>query len=252
MSLVRNGISAKPEGDSRTPIFSESALFARCVSTWPTSDLSITKSATLAQTCLQRGDIVFTCYNGSRQYVALCARNIAHDGKRLFPDKLFSTRVSSKLLLTSFLAENSLTCMAFGAFKSSLKIRTTARHSVSGEDIKNIPVPVCCFDEQRNRRRTRIQTLRSRPTRPNPRHRAATGRRAAPVHPEKGFPRSTGKTGQKRRTRHRPARTHPRREINRHEVRQAEENRAKILVFYTVILPRRIMPIHVDKYRSYK
>ena len=49
--------------------------------------------------------------------------------------------------MTSFL-EKALNSGASRAFVES-KIRTTAGQSgVSGEDIKNIPVPVCCFDEQ--------------------------------------------------------------------------------------------------------
>ena len=95
---------------------------------------------------LERGDLVFTRYNGSRQYVGVCAE-YRSDEKRLFPDKLVQTRVSSRLLLTSFL-EKALNSGASRAFVES-KIRTTAGQSgVSGEDIKNIPVPVCCLVEQ--------------------------------------------------------------------------------------------------------
>ena len=144
-SLVRNGISAKPEGDSGTPIFRISAVRPMF---FDMADIRHIDNCggEFDSYGLQRGDIVFTRYNGSRQYVGVCAE-YRSDEKRLFPDKLVQTRVSSRLLLTSFL-EKALNSGASRGFVES-KIRTTAGQSgVSGEDIKNIPVPVCCFEEQ--------------------------------------------------------------------------------------------------------
>ncbi len=144
-SLVRNGISAKPEGDSGTPIFRISAVRPMC---FDMADIRYINNAggEFDAYGLERGDLVFTRYNGSRQYVGVCAE-YRSDEKRLFPDKLVQTRVSSSLLLTSFL-EKALNSGASRAFVES-KIRTTAGQSgVSGEDIKNIPVPVCCLEEQ--------------------------------------------------------------------------------------------------------
>ena len=144
-SLVRNGISAKPEGDSGTPIFRISAVRPMC---FDMADIRYidNSSGEFDAYRLERGDLVFTRYNGSRQYVGVCAE-YRSDEKRLFPDKLVQTRVSSRLLLTSFL-EKALNSGASRAFVES-KIRTTAGQSgVSGEDIKNIPVPVCCLVEQ--------------------------------------------------------------------------------------------------------
>ena len=144
-SLVRNGISAKPEGDSGTPIFRISAVRPMC---FDMADIRYidNSSGEFDAYGLERGDIVFTRYNGSRQYVGVCAE-YRSDEKRLFPDKLVQTRVLSKLLLTSFL-EKALNSGSSRAFVES-KIRTTAGQSgVSGEDIKNIPVPVCCLEEQ--------------------------------------------------------------------------------------------------------
>ncbi len=144
-SLVRNGISAKPEGDSGTPIFRISAVRPMC---FDMADIRYidNSSGEFDTYRLERGDLVFTRYNGSRQYVGVCAE-YRSDEKCLFPDKLVQTRVFSKLLLTSFL-EKALNSGASRAFVES-KIRTTAGQSgVSGEDIKNIPVPVCCLEEQ--------------------------------------------------------------------------------------------------------
>mgnify|MGYP000582511923 FL=1 len=144
-SLVRNGISTKPEGDSGTPIFRISAVRPMC---FDMADIRYINNAggEFDAYGLERGDLVFTRYNGSRQYVGVCAE-YRSDEKRLFPDKLVQTRVSSRLVLTSFL-EKALNSGASRAFVES-KIRTTAGQSgVSGEDIKNTPVPVCCLEEQ--------------------------------------------------------------------------------------------------------
>ncbi len=144
-SIVRNGISAKPEGDSGTPIFRISAvrpLFFDMV------DIRFIDNATgeFDAYYLERGDLVFTRYNGSRRYVGVCAE-YRSDEKRLFPDKLVQTRVFSKHMSTSYL-EKALNSGASRKFVES-KIRTTAGQSgVSGDDIKNIPVPFCSTDEQ--------------------------------------------------------------------------------------------------------
>ena len=144
-SLVRNGISAKPVGDSGTPIFRISAVRPLF---FDMEDIRFIDNSTgeFDAYCLERGDLVFTRYNGSRRYVGVCAE-YRSDEKRLFPDKLVQTRVFSKRMSTSYL-EKALNSGASRKFIES-KIRTTAGQSgVSGDDIKNIPVPCCSTDEQ--------------------------------------------------------------------------------------------------------
>ena len=144
-SIVRNGISAKPEGDSGTPIFRVSAVRPLF---FDMADIRFIDNSNgeFDSYCLERGDLVFTRYNGSRHYVGVCAE-YRSDEKRLFPDKLVQTRVFSKDTITSYL-EKVLNSGASRRFVES-KIRTTAGQSgVSGDDIKNIPVPLCATDEQ--------------------------------------------------------------------------------------------------------
>jgi len=144
-SIVRNGISAKPVGESGTPIFRISAVRPLF---FDMTDIRFIDNTTgeFDAYCLERGDLVFTRYNGSRRYVGVCAE-YRSDEKRLFPDKLVQTRVFSKYLSTSYL-EKALNSGASRKFVES-KIRTTAGQSgVSGDDIKNIPVPFCSTDEQ--------------------------------------------------------------------------------------------------------
>ncbi|MCQ4308626.1 restriction endonuclease subunit S [Pseudomonas stutzeri] len=144
-SLVRNGISAKPDGDSGTPIFRISAVRPLF---FDMTDIRYIDNSTggFDSYYLQRGDLVFTRYNGSRHYVGVCAE-YRSDGKYLFPDKLVQTRVFSKKISTSYL-EKTLNSGASRQFIES-KIRTTAGQSgVSGDDIKSTPVPVCSPFEQ--------------------------------------------------------------------------------------------------------
>lgn len=145
-SHVRNGISAKPEGISGTPIFRISAVRPMFFDMADIRHID-NRAGRFDSYCLERGDLVFTRYNGSRQYVGVCAE-YRSDEKWLFPDKLVQTRVLSKQMSTSYL-EKALNSGASRRFVES-KIRTTAGQSgVSGEDIKNIPVPICSSLEQK-------------------------------------------------------------------------------------------------------
>jgi type I restriction enzyme S subunit len=144
-SVVRNGISVKPEGDSGVAIFRISAVRPLF---FDMMDIRYIDNSTgkFNNYFLERGDLVFTRYNGSRQYVGVCAE-YRSDEKRLFPDKLVQTRVFSKLLLSSYF-EKAINSGASRKFVES-KIRTTAGQSgVSGDDIKNIPIPICSTNEQ--------------------------------------------------------------------------------------------------------
>jgi len=144
-SFVRNGISAKPGGDTGVPIFRISAVRPLY---FDMADIRYLDNSNgdFDSYYLERGDLVFTRYNGSRHYVGVCAE-YRSDEKRLFPDKLVQTRVSSNQISTSYL-ERALNSRYSRAFIET-KIRTTAGQSgISGDDIRNIPVPLCSKDEQ--------------------------------------------------------------------------------------------------------
>lgn len=144
-SFVRNGISAKPEGDSGTPIFRISAVRPLYFDMKDIRHIDNVDGKFDAY-FLKRGDLVFTRYNGSRHYVGVCAE-YKSDEQRLFPDKLVQTRISSTILLSSFL-ERALNSGVSRQFIES-RIRTTAGQSgISGDDIRNIPVAVCSTNEQ--------------------------------------------------------------------------------------------------------
>ena len=144
-SVVRNGISKKPVGEVGEKIFRISAVRPMF---FDMNDYRIISNndGEFDAYFLQKGDLVFTRYNGSRRYVGVCAEYKSDKG-RLFPDKLVQTRADLPYLNTSYL-EKALNCGGSRKFVES-KIRTTAGQSgVSGSDIKNIPMPICSLNEQ--------------------------------------------------------------------------------------------------------
>jgi len=144
-SVVRNGISQKPSGDSGYKIARISAVrpmafdyddyrFIDC-------DDSLAADYTLAV-----GDLVFTRYNGARRFVGVCAQFKGQE-PRLYPDKLIRTRPDLPMLDPRYL-EFALNCGLSRAWLET-KIRTTAGQSgVSGGDVKAMPVPICSLPEQ--------------------------------------------------------------------------------------------------------
>jgi type I restriction enzyme S subunit len=92
------------------------------------------------------GDLVFTRYNGSRDYVGVSAM-YRGDGNHVYPDKLIRCQIKSNLVNPAYL-EAATNCGESRTFIEK-RIRTTAGQSgVSGGDIKAMPVPICSPAEQ--------------------------------------------------------------------------------------------------------
>ncbi len=145
-SLVRNGISKRPEGDSGEKIFRISAVRPM---EFDLDDVRYIAddSGEFSDYHLQQGDLVFTRYNGSRAYVGVCAE-YKSNGSHLYPDKLIRTQLGSSQTLPGYV-EKAVNCGESRRFIET-KIRTTAGQSgISGSDIRNIPVPLCSLAEQR-------------------------------------------------------------------------------------------------------
>tara|TARA_R110002072_G_C7976242_1_gene535498 strand:+ start:8784 stop:10364 length:1581 start_codon:yes stop_codon:yes gene_type:complete len=142
---IRNGISAKPEGEDGDKIFRISAVRPM---DFALDDVRYIDNSDhrFDDYRLKYGDLVFTRYNGSRAYVGVCAEYDG-DGSHLFPDKLIQTRLGVASIHPSYL-EKALNCGESRRFVEQ-RIRTTAGQSgVSGSDVKAIPVPICSLDEQ--------------------------------------------------------------------------------------------------------
>ena len=142
---VRNGISVKPDEIGPLKILRISAVRPMAF------DLNDFRRITdpdgrMEDYRLEHGDLVFTRYNGSRDYVGVSAM-YRGDGTHVYPDKLIRCRIDSNIINPAYL-EAATNC---GESRSHVegRIRTTAGQSgVSGSDIKTIPVPICSPTEQ--------------------------------------------------------------------------------------------------------
>ncbi|WP_193140982.1 restriction endonuclease subunit S [Meridianimarinicoccus sp. MJW13] len=142
---IRNGISAKPDEKGPFKIFRISAVRPMAF------DLEDFRRITdpdgsFENYCLSYGDLVFTRYNGSRDYVGVSAM-YRGDGSHVYPDKLIRCEIRSDILNPAYL-EAATNCGQSRAYIER-RIRTTAGQSgVSGGDIKATPVPICSPAEQ--------------------------------------------------------------------------------------------------------
>jgi type I restriction enzyme, S subunit len=143
---VRNGYSQKPDAEFGNRIFRISAVRpmelnadnVRYLSGQPTDYEPFYATV---------GDVLFTRYNGSRDYVGVCAEIPQGLPPTVYPDKLIRVRVPKSILLPGFLVIAAST----GPGRASLEavIRTTAGQSgVSGSDIKAIPLEIPTIQEQ--------------------------------------------------------------------------------------------------------
>ncbi|MDR4481026.1 MAG: restriction endonuclease subunit S, partial [Nitrospira sp.] len=120
---IRNGYSKKPEAERGTRIFRISAVRPMELDTNDVRYLSGTP-ADYKSFLVEPGDVLFTRYNGSRDYVGVCARVPASLVPTVYPDKLIRVRVPTSQLLPEFLVILASTGRAREYIES--KIRTTA------------------------------------------------------------------------------------------------------------------------------
>ena len=146
IASLRNGISRKPLEGGKLPIL-------RISSTRPFKvDLSDRRyldfDSSYDSYALVNGDLLFTRYNGSRDYVGVCGmvRNLSE--KVVYPDKLIRCRIANENKILPAFIEYAANLGASRKFILD-RIRTTAGQSgVSGGDIYAIPVPLCSTEEQ--------------------------------------------------------------------------------------------------------
>lgn len=142
---IRNGISIKPDGIGPLKIFRISAVRPMVFDLNDFRHIS-DPNGNMKNYRLNYGDLVFTRYNGSRDYVGVSAM-YRGDGTHVYPDKLVRCRIDSDIVDSAYL-EAATNC---GESRTHLegRIRTTAGQSgVSGDDIKTIPIPICSPAEQ--------------------------------------------------------------------------------------------------------
>ncbi len=146
LSVMRNGISAKPDAESGLPILRISAVRALSVNLAETRYLNA-EASDYPDYALTEGDLLFTRYNGNPELVGVCGVVPPLTLTFVHPDKLIRCKLVSSGALPNFVA-----IMAnVGASRDYLakRVRTTAGQAgISGGDLKGLPIPLAPFAEQ--------------------------------------------------------------------------------------------------------
>jgi type I restriction enzyme, S subunit len=143
---VRNGYSQKPDSESGTRIFRISAVRPMELAVDDVRFLS-GQPVEYGNFLVGAGDVLFTRYNGSRDYVGVCVVVPSGLPPTVYPDKLIRVRVPHDQLLPAFLVIAASTGKGRDFIESM--IRTTAGQSgVSGTDIKAIPLSIPSMADQ--------------------------------------------------------------------------------------------------------
>lgn len=134
---LRNGLSEKPTGESGTRIFRISALRQNKLDV---DDVRYyrTPPRTYQDYLLEKGDLLFTRYNGNPHLVGVCAVVPTLTTPTLHPDKLIRAKVKSGIN-PKFVAYS----VNYGQTRRHLeeRTRTTAGQAgISGSDIKSAPI----------------------------------------------------------------------------------------------------------------
>lgn len=144
--LVRNGISTPPNASEGIPILRISAVRPLSLDTSDRRFLGDWRSEYKSYV-LEEGDLLFTRYNGSRDYVGVCAAVRGMTFPMLHPDKLIRVKLDRGRILPEY-AELALNTGLSRLFIES-RIRTTAGQSgISGTDVKQTPIPLPPIWEQ--------------------------------------------------------------------------------------------------------
>jgi type I restriction enzyme S subunit len=134
---MRNGLSPKP---SMTPpgvkILRIGAIRPGSIDFEDCRYLDLTpKDAGLY--ALRDGDLIFTCYNGTLDFVGVCALVRSVPGAYVYPDKLIRVRCNEGVALPAFIE------LAFGSTNARVQIELLVKSSagqkgISGADLKGI------------------------------------------------------------------------------------------------------------------
>lgn len=138
---VRNGTAMAPRAASNQhPILRISAVRALRIDETQIRFLDSDQAKLAATATVERGDLLFTRYNGSADLVGVGA--IYRGPKRFYPDKIIRVRLEAVL---SPLAEFVELAVNTGASRRHIaaNIKTTAgQQGLSGESLKATPIPI--------------------------------------------------------------------------------------------------------------
>jgi type I restriction enzyme S subunit len=154
---VKNGYGLKPnEAPPGTPILRISSVRPFRIDY---QDIRyVPENATVTQYLLRKNDLLFTRYNGSIQFVGVCAlvkelpsEPFAH------PDKLIRVRLDQGLAAPGYIEIAANSPSARDIIERSAKT-SAGQTGISGGDLKNLPIPLPSLAEQHEIVR-RVETL---------------------------------------------------------------------------------------------
>jgi type I restriction enzyme S subunit len=138
---VRNGTSAAPRAEANAnEILRISAVRPLCVDERQIRYLDAAQAAAASDATVESGDLLFTRYNGSADLVGVGA--IYGGSKRFYPDKIIRVRLNNVLSNHLGFVELAVNCGA-GRKHIASNIKTTAgQQGLSGESLKETPIPI--------------------------------------------------------------------------------------------------------------
>lgn len=145
---MRNGLSPKPNEDGKgNPILRISSVRSGYVDQKDIRYLECDEKVSLRYG-LSEGDILFTRYNGSIDFVGVCGliRKLEHE-TLLYPDKLIRVKVGEKLLaeyLEIYFSSSDVRKVVTDFVKS-----TSGQKGISGKDLKSVNVVYPKIEEQK-------------------------------------------------------------------------------------------------------
>src|SRR5690554_744582 len=145
---MRNGLSPKPNEDGRGhPILRISSVRPFSLDQIDIRHLEVSEKDK-ERYSLQPDDLLFTRYNGSIEFVGVCARvsQLNHD-TLLYPDKLIRVRVDKAQVIPEFL-EIFAASLEAREYISSLVKSTSGQKGISGKDLKLMKVALPTVSEQ--------------------------------------------------------------------------------------------------------
>jgi type I restriction enzyme S subunit len=96
---------------------------------------------------LEKGDLLFTRYNGNAELVGACGRVKELPKPTIYPDKLIRVKVNHDIVLPEYLEMYFATQTARKFIEGRIK-STAGQHGIAGGDIKSIPVILPPLEEQ--------------------------------------------------------------------------------------------------------
>jgi type I restriction enzyme S subunit len=138
---VRNGTSAAPRAEANTnEILRISSVRPLWVDEKQIRYLDAGQAAAASDATVESGDLLFTRYNGSADLVGVGA--IYKGVKRFYPDKIIRVRLHSVLSSHLGFVELAVNC-GVGRKHIASNIKTTAgQQGLSGESLKDTPIPI--------------------------------------------------------------------------------------------------------------